>query len=331
MSNRPRYALVLGLLALFGADPALAQAFPSRPITLIVPLPPGGAVDILARVIAEPMQSELGQPVIVENVAGAGSSIGVDRVARAAPDGYTLGFGTWANYVVAGAVYPVHYDVLRDFDPIGLVADAPYWIVGRKDLAAEDMAELLAWLRENPDKGTAATVGAGSGAHICGVYLKTNAKVALQMAPYRGGAPALQDMMGGHVDFMCDLAANTLPSVRDGLIKAYAVRAKKRWFAAPDIPTIEEMGLPGLYLSAWSGLWAPKGTAMDVIAKLNGALGQALADPAIGKELQSLGQELFPPDQRTPEALAAFHLAAFHKSEVEKWFPIIKAAGIKVE
>ncbi len=319
--------IVLATLAALAATaPAAAQTWPARPVTMIVPLPPGGAVDILARVLAEPMQKILGQPVLVDNVAGAGSSIGVDRAARAAPDGYTLGFGTWANYVVAGAVYPVRYDVLRDFEPIALIADAPYWIVARNTLAAKNMAELLDWLRANPDKATAGTVGAGSGSHICGVYLQTNGKVAFQMAPYRGGAPALQDLMAGQIDFMCDLGANTLPMVRGGQIKAYAVMAKSRWSAAPDTPTIEEMGLPGLYLSAWSGLWAPRGAPKVVVAKLNDAVRQALLDPATRKRFGELGQEIPAPERQTPEALRAFH-----KAEVEKWFPIIKAANIKVE
>ncbi len=317
---------VLASLACLAGATAHAQTWPTRPITMIVPLPPGGAVDILARVIAEPMQAALGQPVLVDNVAGAGSSIGVDRAARATPDGYTLGFGTWANYVIAGAVYPVRYDVLRDLEPVGLVADAPYWIVARNSMPAANMAELLSWLKSNPDKATAGTVGAGSGAHICGVYLQTEAHVKFQMAPYRGGAPALQDLMGGQIDFMCDLGANTLPMVRGGQIKSYAVMAKKRWSAAPDTPTIEEMGLPGLYLSAWSGIWAPRGTPREAIAKLNAALGKALADPAIRQKLAGLGQEPFPETMSSPEALGAFH-----KAEVEKWFPIVKAANIKVE
>ncbi len=320
----------LGFLTAAGiavaALPSSAQTWPSRPISMVVPLPPGGAVDVLARVLADPMQKILGQPVLVENVAGAGSSIGVDRVARAAPDGYTLGFGTWANYVVAGAVYPVKYDALRDFEPVSLIADAPYWIVARPSFPGKDMAEMTAWIKANPGKATEGTVGEGSGAHICGVYLKTNGHIDFQMVPYRGGAPALQDLMAGQIDFMCDLGANTLPSVRGGQIKAYAVMAKERWFAAPEVPTIEEMGMPGLYLSAWSGLWAPKGTPKDVVAKLAAATRAALADPAVQARMKQLGQAPFPVAQQTPEALAAFH-----KAEVEKWVPIIKAAGIKVE
>jgi len=293
---------------------------------MIVPLPAGGAVDALARVVAEPMSAALGQRVLVENVTGAGSTIGVDRAARAAPDGYTLGFGTWANYVVAGAIYPVKYDLIRDFEPIGLIADVPYWIVAKNALPAKTMAELVDWLKAHPDEATAATVGAGSGSHICDVYLQTNAHVSFQNVPYRGGAPALQDLMGGQIDFMCDLAANTLPSVRGGAIKAYAVMAQHRWFAAPEVPTIEEMGLPGLYLSAWSGLWAPKGTPPDALAKLNAALRKALADPTTRERVTRLGQEIFPPERQTPEALAAFQQA-----EVDKWIPLVKAAGIKVE
>ncbi len=321
----PVFAISFALLAAAVPGAARAADWPSRPVTMVVPLPPGGAVDVLARVVADPMSRTLGQPVVIENVAGAGSSIGVDRVVRAAPDGYTLGFGTWANYVVAGAVYPVHYDVLRDLVPIGLVADAPYWIVARNALPAQTMAEFVAWLKANPDKATEATVS-GGGAQICGVYLQDNAHVSFQMVPYRGGAPALQALMGAQVDFMCDLSANSLPMVRAGEIKAYAVMAKHRWSAAPDTPTIEEMGLPGLYLSAWTGIWAPRGTPPEIVAKLNAALGNALEDPAAQKRFATFGQEIPSPDRRSPEALAAFH-----KAEVEKWFPIIKAAHIRVE
>ncbi len=327
MFNVIRIASVaLGVACLAGAAQAQTKAWPTRPVTMIVPLPPGGAVDILARVLAEPMQKALGQPVLVENVAGAGSSIGVDRVARAAPDGYTLGFGTWANYIVAGAVYPVKYDLVRDFEPVSLVADAPYWIVARNNLPGKTMAEFLSWLRDNPGKASAGTVGEGSGSHICDIYLQTKAHVSFQNVPYRGGAPALQDLMAGQIDFMCDLGANTLPVVRGGQIRALAVMAQKRWFAAPEVPTIEEMGMPGLFLSAWSGVWAPKGAPQEAISKLNAAVRTALADPSVHARLTQLGQEPFPADRLSPGALAAFQ-----KQELDKWVPLIKAAGIKVE
>jgi tripartite-type tricarboxylate transporter receptor subunit TctC len=313
-------------LALAGIGNAAAQVYPSRAITFVVPFPAGGGTGLLARILAEQMKAELGQTIIVENVSGAGGSIGTARVARAAPDGYTLEFGNWASNVGSGAVYPVDYDLLTDFEPIARIADAPLWLVARKNFPANNLKEMIGWIKANPGKVTAATVGAGSGSHLCGIYLENATGLHFQFVPYRGGAPANQDLIAGNVDVMCDFSSNSLPFVRAGQIKPLAVMARKRWFGAPEVPTADEMGVPGLYVSFWHGLWAPKGTPKDIIAKLNAAVVAALADPIVQKRFADQGQEIPPPDQLTPEALHTYQ-----KADIEKWWPLIKAAGIKGE
>jgi len=309
-------------LAIVGG--AAADDYPTRTVTMVVPFPAGGGTTLLARILAEAMKEKLGQAVIVESVGGAGGSIGVAKVARADADGYTLSFGNWASHVGSGAVYPVDYDLLKDFEPIAHVADAPLWLIARKDFPANDLKDAISWLKANPGKATAATVGVGSGSHLCGIYLQNAVGVSFQFIPYKGGAPASQDLIAGHVDMMCDFASNSLPFYRSGQIKALAVMAKDRWFGAPDVPTVDEMGVPGLYVDFWHGLWAPKGTPKDIIAKLNGAVVDALADDAVRKRFADQGQEIPPRDQQTPAALHAFQQA-----DIEKWWPMIKAAGIE--
>jgi tripartite-type tricarboxylate transporter receptor subunit TctC len=316
-------AIAVSLAVIGGAR---ADDYPTRVITMVVPFPAGGGTTLLARTLAEQLKTELGQTVIVENVPGAGGSIGVARVARATPDGYTLVFGNWASNVGSGAVYPVDYDLLKDFEPIARIADAPLWLVARKDFPANDFKATIAWLKANPGKATAATVGVGSGSHLCGIYLQNATGVSLQFIPYRGGAPASQDLIAGNVDMMCDFSSNSLPFVRAGQIKALVVMAKNRWFGAPDVPTVDEMGVPGLHVSFWHGLWAPKGTPKDIIAKLNGAVVKALANPTVQKRFADQGQEIPPHDQQTPEALHSYQ-----KADIEKWWPLIKAAGVKGE
>jgi tripartite-type tricarboxylate transporter receptor subunit TctC len=315
---------VVALVASIGG--AAAQIYPSRPITMIAPFPAGGPSDALARILAEPMRSVLGQPVVIENVAGAGGSIGVGRLARSAPDGYTVGIGQWGTHVVNAVTYSLPYDVLHDFEPVALLAITPQLIIARKDFPAGSLKELIGWLKANPDKATAATVGAAGGAQIAGLYFQQATGTRFGFVPYRGGAPAMQDLVSGQVDIMFDQAANAIGQVRNGAIKAYAVLTKERWSALPDVPSIDEAGVPSLYVSYWHGLWAPKGTPRDIIDKLNGAVVGALADPNVRQRLADVGQEVWPRDQQTPEALAAHH-----KAETEKWWPIIKAANIKAE
>ncbi len=305
---------------------ATAQAYPTRPITIVVPYPAGGPTDTLARILAEHVRISLGQPVIIENVSGAGGSIGVGRVARAAPDGYTVSIGHWQTHVLNGASYQLPYDVVKDFEPVSLLADTPQWIVARKTLPAKDLSELIAWLKENPGKALAGTVGVGGGGVIAGIYFQKSTGTSFPFVPYRGAAPLYQDMLAGHIDFAVGQAASTFVHVRNGNLKAYAVMAKTRWAAAPDIPTIDEAGVTGLYASYWHGLWVPKGTSKEPITRLNSAVQAALADATVQQRLADQGYDVLPREQQTPEALAAQQ-----KAEIEKWWPILKAANIKGE
>jgi len=304
---------------------AAAQDYPSRPITIIVPFPAGGPTDTLARILGDRMRESLGQSVIIESVTGAGATIGVGRAVQSAPDGYTLLIGNWTSHVGAPALYPVHWNVLTDFEPVARLSVSSLMIVGKTAVPANDARELIAWLKENPDKASAASVGAGSGAHICGLYFQEKTGTRFQFVPYRGGAPAMQDLVSGQIDLMCAEASQTLAHVRGGKMKAFAVMSKNRFPALPDVPTMEEVGVTGSEISFWHGLWVPKGTPKAVIAKLNDAVVAAFADPGVRKRISDLGQTIPPADELTPAALAAFH-----KAEVEKWWPIIKAANIKV-
>lgn len=303
---------------------ALAQDYPVRPITMIVPFPAGGPTDTLARILGDRMRISLGQPIVVENVTGAGASIGVTRAIQSAPDGYTLSIGNWTSHVGAGAIYPVSWDALRDLAPISLLTATPLVIVGKNALPASNGRELIAWLKANPDKASAATVGAGSAAHICALYFEQQTGTRMQFVPYRGGAPAMQDMIANQIDLMCAEGSQTLPYVRGGQMKAFAVMAKHRWPALPDVPTTDEIGAPGMYISFWHGLWVPSGTPPEAIARLNKAVIESLADPMVRKRLTDLGAVIAPAEEQTPAALAAFHTA-----EIAKWWPIIKGAGIK--
>jgi tripartite-type tricarboxylate transporter receptor subunit TctC len=310
-----------------GASVAKAQNWPTRPITMVVPFGAGGATDTIGRIVAEGMRASLGQPVVIENVPGASGTIGVGRVARAAADGYTLGIGGTPTHVWNGAMIALPFDLLNDFEPISLIVDSPMLIVGRKSMPARDLRELIAWLKANPDKATQGTTGAGGALQLAGVFFQKETGTRLGFVPYRlGTVAALQDLVAGQIDLLIDLSANSLPQVRFGTIKAYAVTAKRRLAAAPDIPTVDETGLPGFYMSVWHGVWVPRGTPKNAIAKLNAAVVNALSDPMVQQRLADLGQEIYPPDQQTPNALGAFQ-----KAEIEKWWPIIKAANIRME
>ena len=305
---------------------ARAQAYPTRPMTMIVPYAAGGPTDTIARIMAERMRISLGQVVVVENVTGAAGTIGVGRVARAAPDGYTISIGHWGTHVVNGAIYSLPYDVFNDFAPVSLIATNPQLIVSRKAVPANNLQELVSWLKANTKTATQGTAGPGSASHVSGVYLQSLTGTSFQLVPYRGAGPAMQDLVAGQIDFMIDQAANSLPQLRAGTIKAYAVTDKARLRVAPEIPTVDEAGVAGLHISLWHALWTPKGTSKDIIGKLNSAVVDALADAGVRKRLADLGQEIPPPEQQTPQALATYH-----KEEITKWWPIIKAANIKGE
>jgi tripartite-type tricarboxylate transporter receptor subunit TctC len=301
-----------------------AQGFPSRSITLIVPFAAGGPTDVLARILAEHMRGTLGQSVLIENVTGASGAIAGQRAARAAPDGYTLTIGHWGTHVLNGAVYTLQYDVLNDFEPVALVGNGPQLIIGRPKLPAKDLRELIGWLKGN--KATAGTAGPGSGAHVAGVFFQNLTETGFTFVPYRGAGPALNDLMAGQIDIMFDQATNSLPQVRGGTVKAFAVTSRTRLASAPDIPTVDEAGVPGLYIAYWHAIWAPKNTPADVISVLNAAVRVALADAVVQRRFLELGQETPPPERQTPAALKA------HQSEeIAKWWPIVKAANIRAE
>ena len=316
---------IAGFLSMPGA-PAIAQAYPSKSITIVVPFPPGGPVDTIARIMSERMRTFLGQPIVIENVGGAAGSIGVGRAARSPADGYTLSLGNWATHVVNGAIYQLNYDVLNDFDPVSLILAQPEIVVAKKAMPADDLKGLIAWLRANSDKATQGTSGVGSAGHVAGVFFQKLTATQYQFVPYRGLAPAMQALLAGQVDMLIDVPASSVPQVRAGTIKAYAVTAKTRLAALPDVPTVDEAGLPGFYASIWYALWVPKGTPKDVTARLNAAVVDALTDETVRKRLTDLGMEILPRDQQNPGALGALH-----KSEIERWWPIIKAANIKGE
>ncbi len=271
------------------------------------------------------MREVLGQPVLVENIAGAGGNIGIGRLARAEPDGYTIGIGQWSTHVVNAVTYALPYDV-REFEPIALLTITPQLIIARKDFPAKDVKDLLAWLKANPDKATAGSVGAAGGAQVSAIYFQKQTGTTFRFVPYRGGGPAVQDMAAGRVDLMFDQAANALGPVRAGTVKAYAVMAKSRWQALPDVPSSDESGVPGLYVSYWHAMWAPKGTPKEQIGKLSAAVMRALGDETVKKRLSAVGHDVFPRGQQTPGALAAYH-----KAEIEKWWPIVRATGLKAQ
>jgi tripartite-type tricarboxylate transporter receptor subunit TctC len=303
---------------------ARAQTYPTRPITIIVPLAAGGALDAAARVLAEPMRRSLGQPVIIENVTGADGSIGTARAARASADGYTIDLGFTSTHVLNGAFYSLPYDVLNDFAPISPLFVASVVFEARKTMPANDLKELIAWLKANPNKASAGIYSVGG--RLIATFFQKETGTQFAILPYRGGAPVLQDLVAGQIDlFLAGLPAD-LPLVRSGSIKAYAVTSDMRLAAAPEIPTVAELGLPALSFSGWTGLFAPKGTPREIVARLNAAVVDALADPAVRSRLVDLGYESFPRERQTPEALAAMQ-----KADAEKWWPIIKKLGIKAE
>jgi tripartite-type tricarboxylate transporter receptor subunit TctC len=331
MTHTPSRRTILRLAAGAAALPAVpraarAQAYPARPVNMIVPYPPGGLFDAIARILSEPLRAALGQPVIIDNVGGAGGSIAIGRAARAAPDGYTIAIGSEDQFVVNAAVYPLAYDVVRDFEPVAPLSKGAYLIVGRTTLPANDLAALVAWLKANAASVSVAHNGLGGAVHRCALAVQTIAGGSWPFVPYRGAAPALQDMVGGRVDLMCPSTASALPLVRDGRLRAYATTGTTRLSSAPDIPTVREAGLPDLEIASWSGMFVPKGTAKEAIATLRAAVVETLANPEVRAKFAGLGLEVVPREQQTADALAALQ-----KADIEKWWPIIKAANIKPE
>jgi tripartite-type tricarboxylate transporter receptor subunit TctC len=315
-----RLWVALSLAMLAGISGARAQNFPTRPITLVVPFPPGGSTDAAARILAERMRAPLGQAVVIENIGGAGGSIGVGRVARAAPDGYTFDIGQWDTHV-GSIIYKLDYDLEKDFEPIGLVSNNPQLLVAKNELPANTVGELVTWMKANPGKIN--FVNQNAAANVSGVLFENLTKQKVQFIPYRGAGPAMTDLISGTVDLLVVQGAVALPQIRAGKVKALANLSAQRSASMADIPTADETGVPGLYMSGWFGFWAPKGTPKDIIAKLNAATVEALADPAIQKRFSDLGLDVAPREQQTPEGLAAFQ-----KAEIAKWWPIIKEAGI---
>jgi tripartite-type tricarboxylate transporter receptor subunit TctC len=325
LSRYARFAAVFLILAGLSLKVSAAENYPARPITIVVPFAAGGPTDTLARLLAGPMSRALGVNVLVEDVTGAAGTVGVGRVAHATPDGYTISLGHWSTHVVNGAIYKLPYDLLRDFEPIALLPSNPMLIVSRTTVPATTLKDLIGWIKskDNVDAGTA---GVGSASHSAGVYFEKTGDVRLQFVPYRGTGPALLDMIGGRIDVMVDQASNSAQQVRDGKIRAYAVTAKTRLPTFPDIPTVDEAGVPGFHINIWNGLWAPAGTPKDIVAKLNRAAVAALADASVRERLAALGLEIPAPDQETPAALGALQ-----RAEIDKWWPIIKAAHIEAE
>jgi tripartite-type tricarboxylate transporter receptor subunit TctC len=327
--NTSRRRFLLSATAIAALSPfsrgARAQAYPSRPITLVVPFGAGGPSDTIARVLAEGMRTPIGQPVIVENAPGASGTIGLGRVARAAPDGYTLVLGNWATHVLNGPMFTLPYDLQKDFEPVALVSNDPLIIVAKKSLPASNLKGFIAWLKANPDMATQGTTGAGGISTVGGLFFQKETGTRFRFVPYRSGlGAAMQDLVSGQIDFMVDTAANSLPQVRAGAIKAFAITSKQRLASAPDVPTVAEEGLPGLYALNWQALFAPKATPDEIVAKLNAAAVIALADEAVRTRLANIGQDIFPKDQQTSQALRVFQSA-----EIAKWWPIVQAANLK--
>jgi tripartite-type tricarboxylate transporter receptor subunit TctC len=318
--------MVAALLGLGWTGISAAQNYPARPMTMIVPFPAGGATDTLARFLAEKMRAILGQPVIIENIGGAAGSIGVGRAVRSAADGYTLSIGTSTTHMLTGGLYALQFDLLKDLEPIIQIGSEPLLIVGKKSLPADDLKGLIAYLKVNPDKASVGIAGVGATGHLTGISFQKETGTKFQFVPYRGNGPAMQDLLAEQIDFMIEPSSNFKSLVGAGSVKPFAITGKTRLPSSPDIPTADEAGLPGFFASLWYGLWVPKGTPKDIIAKLNAIMVQLLADPSVKQRFEELGIQITPLTQQSPEALRVFQ-----KAETERWWPIIRAANIRVD
>jgi tripartite-type tricarboxylate transporter receptor subunit TctC len=319
-------AAFLALIGALSTADIIAQPYPSRPVTIVVPFSAGGPTDVLARLLSDRMRKPLGQPVLVDNTTGAGGSIATGKVVRAAPDGYTVCIGHWGTHVVNGAYYSLPFDVLNDFAPVALIASNPQLIISKVAVPARDLKEVIAWINANQGKVLMGTGGVGGASHMAAIYFQNAINAKFQYVNYRGGAPALQAVLGGEVDLYVTQISNVAAQIKAGKVRAYAVTAPTRQAAAPEVPTVDEAGLPGLHTSVWHGTWLPKNTPREIVMKLNGAVVETLADPAVRQRFLELGQEIPPREQQTPEALFAFQ-----KAEIDKWWPMIRAAGLKPE
>src|SRR5712672_823834 len=317
---------VATLVFLAWADMAAAQNYPTRAMTMIVPFPAGGATDTLARFLAEKMRAVLGQPVIIENVAGAAGSLGVGRAVRSAADGYTLSIGTSTTHMLTGGLYALPFDLLKDLEPVIEIGSEPLLIAGRKSLPADDLRGLIAFLKANPDKASVGIAGVGATGHLAGISFQKETATKFQFVPYRGNAPAMQDLLAGQIDFMIEPSSNFKALLGAGSVKPFAITGRMRLPSSPNIPTADEAGLPGFFASLWYGLWVPKNTPKDIIATLNATMVQILAAPQVQQRFEELGIEITPLRQQSPEALRAYQ-----KAEAERWWPIIKASNIKVD
>ena len=322
-----RKIFVAALLAIFAfVVPSFAENYPSHAITVVVPFSAGGPSDAMMRILGERMKLSLGEAILVENTTGAGGSIGVGRVVHASPDGYTIGFGHLGTHVANGAIYKLNYDLVADLEPIVLLPSNPMVIVSKNAVPAKTLKELIEWLKSRPQPATAGTAGAGSGSHIAGLAFENAAGVKLQYVPYRGTGPALNDLVAGQIDIIVDQTSNSINQVRAGTIRAYAVTDSKRVEQAPELPTVDEAGLPNFHMTLWSGLWAPKGTPKEIIERINKAANEALKDPEVQKRLENLGLQMPPADKSTPQALGEWQ-----KAEIAKWWPMLKAANVKLD
>jgi tripartite-type tricarboxylate transporter receptor subunit TctC len=318
--------VIVSIAGLASTGMAAAQTYPAHAITMIVPFPAGGATDTLARFLAEQMRPILGQPIIIENIAGAAGSIGVGRAVRSPADGYTLSIGTSTTHMLTGGLYTLSFDLLKDLEPVIQIGSEPLLIVGKKNLPADDLKGLIAYLKANLDKASVGIAGVGATGQLTGISFQKETGTKFQFVPYRGNAPAMQDLLAGQIDFMIEPSSNFKSLVAAGSIKPYAITGRRRLASSPDIPTADEAGLPGFFASLWYGLWVPRDTPKDIVFKLNATMAQVLADPMVQKRFEELGIEITPLAQQSPEALRVFQ-----KAETERWWPIIKASNLKAE